>query len=76
MNIFHWEQFYLWLILQKTTHLLHKNRYKENYHFDQVFIFVHVLCRHAQDNIDDIEITNDDRYVIKEYHFYITDDCT
>ena len=46
----------------------------EYYHSDQVSIFVHVLYRHAQQNVDDIESTNDNRHVIKEYHFYISDD--
>ena len=48
----------------------------EYYHSDQVSIFVHVLYRHAQQNVDDIESTNDNRHVIKEYHFYISDDRT
>ena len=48
----------------------------EYYHSDQVSIFFHVLYRHTQHNVDDIEITNDNRHVIKEYHFYISDDHT
>ena len=48
----------------------------EYYHSAQVSIFVHVLYRHAQQNVDDIESTNDNRHVIKEYHFYISDDRT
>ena len=48
----------------------------EYYHSDQVYIFVHVLYRHAQQNVDDIERTNDKRHVIKEYHLYISNDCT
>ena len=46
----------------------------EYYHSDQVTIFVHVLYRHAQRSLPNIENTNDDRHVIKEYHFYISDD--
>ena len=46
----------------------------EYYHSDQVSIFVQVLYRHAQQNVDDIESTNYNRHVIKEYHFYISDD--
>ena len=46
------------------------------YHSDQVSICFHVLYRHAKHNVDDIESTNDNRHVIKEYHFYISDDCT
>ena len=37
-------------------------------------IFVHILYRHVQRSLDNIEITNDNRHVIKEYHFYISDD--
>ena len=48
----------------------------EYYHSDQVSIFFHVLYRHAQQNVDDIERTNDNRRLIKEYHFYINDDHT
>ena len=48
----------------------------EYYHSDQVSIFVHVLYRHSQHNVDDIESTNDNRHVIKECHFYISDDRT
>ena len=48
----------------------------EYYHFDQVSIFFHVLYRHSQHNVDDIESTNYNRYVIKAYHFYISDDHT
>ena len=48
----------------------------EYYHFDQVSIFVHVLYRHSQQYVDGIEITCDNRDVIKEYHFYISDDRT
>jgi hypothetical protein len=37
-------------------------------------IFVHVIYRHAQQSLDNIENTKDNRHVIKEYHFYISDD--
>ena len=53
-----------------------KEMHSEYYHPNQVSIFVHVLYRHAQQNVDDIESTNDNQHVIKEYHFYINDDCT
>ena len=46
----------------------------EYYHSDQVSIFVHVLYRHAQMDIDGIDSTHDLRHVIKEYHFYVSDD--
>ena len=51
-----------------------KEMQSEYYHSDQVSIFFHVLYRHSQQNVDDIEKTNDNRHVIKEYHFYISDD--
>ena len=48
----------------------------EYYHSNEVSIFVHVLYRHYQHNFDDIESTNDNLHVIKEYHFYISNDHT
>ena len=38
-------------------------------------IFVHVLYRHAQESIDGRDNTPKSRDVIKEYHFYVSDDC-
>jgi len=47
----------------------------EYYHSDQVTIFVHVLYRHAQASIDGTrDSTPQSRDVIKEYHFYVSDD--
>ena len=37
-------------------------------------IFVHVLYRHAQVSIDGRDSTQS-RNVIKEYNFYVSDDC-
>ena len=54
----------------------HKEIQSEYYHFDKVSIFFHVLYRHAQHNVYNIEKRNDNRHVIKEYHFYISDDRT
>lgn len=48
----------------------------EYYHSDQVSMLVHVLYRHAQQIVDNIESTNDNQHVIKECHFYINDDRT
>ena len=48
----------------------------EYYHFDQVSIFVRVLYRHSQQDVDGIESTCDNRDAINEYHFYINDDRT
>jgi hypothetical protein len=56
------------------TFTAQKEIQSEYYHSDQVTIFVHVLYRHAQQSLDNIESTNDNRHVIKEYHFYISDD--
>ena len=47
----------------------------EYYHSDQVTIFVHVLYRHAQASIDGTRDSTQSRDVIKEYHFYVSDDC-
>jgi hypothetical protein len=46
----------------------------EYYHSNQITIFFHVLYRHDQQSLDNIESTNENRHVIKEYHFYISDD--
>ncbi|XP_057867281.2 uncharacterized protein LOC131074642 [Cryptomeria japonica] len=40
------------------------------YHSTQVTIFVHIAFMHAHDS------TEEDKKVIREYHFYISDDCT
>ena len=45
-------------------------------HFDQVSMLLHVLYRHVEQNVDHIESTSENRHVIKEYHFYISDDRT
>ena len=37
-------------------------------------IFVHVLYRYAQESIDGTDYTPQSRDVIKEYHFYVSDD--
>ena len=37
---------------------------------------VHILHRHAEQNADHIERTSENQHVIKEYHFYISDDHT
>jgi hypothetical protein len=58
------------------TFAAQKEIQSEYYHSDQVTIFVHVLYRHAQRSLPNIENTDDDRHVIKEYHFYISDDRT
>ena len=60
---------------RKYTFEAQKEKQSEYYHSNQVSIFVHVLYRQDQQNVDDIESTNDNRHVIKEYHFYISDDC-
>ena len=58
------------------TFVAQKEIQSEYYHSNQVSIFVHVLYRHSQQDIDGIESTCDNRDVIKEYHFYISDDHT
>ena len=39
-------------------------------------MLIHILYRHDKKNVDHIEITSENRHVIKEYHFYISDDRT
>ena len=46
----------------------------EYYHSNQVSIFRHVLYRHAQVSIDGRDSTPQSCDVIKEYHFYVSDD--
>lgn len=48
----------------------------EYYHSDQVSMLVHDLYRHVEQNFDNIESTCENRHVIKEYHFDISDDHT
>ena len=48
--------------------------HSEYYHLDQVSIFIHVLYRHAQVSVDSVDNTPESHNVIKEYHFYISDD--
>ena len=48
----------------------------EYHHYDQASMFVHVLYRHVEKNVDNIQSNDDNRHVIKEYHFYISDDHT
>ena len=45
----------------------------EYYNLDEVSIFVHVLYRHALVNVDCVYSTPESCNVIKEYHFYISD---
>jgi len=39
-------------------------------------MLVYILYRHVEQNFDDIESTSENQHVIKEYQFYISDDCT
>ena len=39
-------------------------------------MLVHILYKHAKQNVDHIKITSEHRHVIKQYHFYISDDRT
>ena len=39
-------------------------------------MLVHILYRHVEQNVDHIERTSENLHVIKEYHFYISDDHT
>ena len=46
----------------------------EYYFLDQVTIFVHIVYRHVVEEVDGVSSTPDHRVVIKETHFYISDD--
>jgi hypothetical protein len=65
---------YVVYFAENYTFAAQKEIQSEYYHYDQVTIFVHVLYRHSQQSLDNIESTNDNRHGIKEYHFYISDD--
>ena len=62
--------------VENYTFATQKEIQSEYYHYDQVSISVHVLCRHSQQDVDGIESMCDNQDVIKEYHFYISDDRT
>ena len=62
--------------VENYTFTAQKDIQSEYYHSDQASIFVHVLYRHSQQDVDGIESICDNRNVIKEYHFYISDDRT
>ena len=40
----------------------------------QVTLLVHITYRHAQLDVDGIESTEMERHVVKECHFYVSDD--
>lgn len=42
--------------------------------FEQVAILVHISYRHAEASVDGIASTDEERVIIREYHFYISDD--
>ena len=37
-------------------------------------IFVHITYRHAEEAMDGVQSITDERIIIREYHFYISDD--
>ena len=62
--------------VENYTFVPQKQIQSEYYHSDQVFMLVHIIYIHFGQNIDYIESTSENRNIIKEYHFYISDDCT
>mgnify|MGYP002400323093 CR=1 FL=1 len=40
----------------------------------KVAIMVHITYRHAQQHFDGVESTLEDRQIVCEYHFYMSDD--
>jgi hypothetical protein len=51
--------------VQNYTFAAQKEIQSEYYHFDQVSIIFHVIYRHSQQSVDNIENTNENRHVIK-----------
>jgi hypothetical protein len=60
--------------VENYTFAAQKEIHSEYYHSNQFTIFFHILYRDSQRSLDNIESTNDNWHVIKEYHFYISDD--
>ena len=60
--------------VENYTFAAQKEIQSEYYHSDQDSMLFHVLYRHEEQIVDNIESSNDSRHVIKEYHFYINDD--
>ena len=58
------------------TFVAQKEIQSEYYHSDQVFMLIHILYRHAKKNVNHIESRSENQHIIKQYHFYISDDCT
>ena len=53
-------------LAENYTFVAQKEIQSEYYHSDQVWIFVHVLYRHSQQDVDGIKSMCDNRDVIKE----------
>ena len=71
------EQYYPLLILLKIILSLRKKEIQsEYYHSDHVSILVHIMYRHAELDVNGFDSNENNHEVIKEYHFYISDDCT
>ena len=58
------------------TFTLQKEIQSEYCHSDKVSILVHIMYRHAELDVDGFDSNENNREVIKEYHFYISDDRT
>ena len=58
------------------TFTLQKEIHSEFYHSDQVSILVHIMYRHAELDVNGFDSNENNHEVIKEYHFYISDDRT
>ena len=58
------------------TFVPQKEIQSEYYHCDQASMFVHILYRHVEQNVNHIESNSENQHVIKEYHFYISEDRT
>ena len=58
------------------TFTLQKEIQSEYYHSYKVSILVHIMYIHAELDVDGFDSNENNRGVIKEYHFYINDDRT
>ena len=56
---------------QKTIHS-YREKQSKYYHFDHVIIFLHIVCRHAQDNTNGRINAINTHDASKEYRLYIS----
>ena len=68
------EQYDQWFILFRSTLSLHRRRYKVSIIiYTRPLYLVHILYKHEYLDVDGSDSNENNREVIKEYHFYISD---